>query len=359
MKYPTLYKETATGAIQVWWQEQDGSSYRTVSGQIDGVKTESEWTECTPKNIGKTNETSATEQCIKEIEANYKKKKSQGKYVESLDSLEKGKTSYISPMLAHNYQDNIPKPPVFVQPKLDGIRCIANKDGLWSRQGKSITSCPHIWEAVKPYVNAGYILDGELYSHEHRENFNAIVSAVRKKEPTKQSALIQYWVYDLVDTRKTFAERWEIIRKLNLTSPIIQVPTQVCTTYDQVDEFFANCITNGFEGEIVRTNTVYQNKRTKNLLKRKEFLDGEFEIVEICEGEGNRSGMAGYVVCKDNNNKTFKAGIKGGEGFYITLLRNASKYKGGTVSVKYFHLTPDGLPRFPVAVAFYEGARDI
>ena len=81
-------------------------------------------------------------------------------------------------MLAGDYTKR-PQTQGWSQPKLDGIRCIANQSGLWTRAGKEITSCPHIWESVKPFLDAnpGVTLDGELYNHELKEDFNKISSS--------------------------------------------------------------------------------------------------------------------------------------------------------------------------------------
>lgn len=351
-----LYKRTATGAIQVWWQDVIGNKYRTCSGQLDGVITKSGWTVCDGKNIGKKNETSPEEQAQKEVEANYKKKLTQGGYSETIEGVDQD--TYTKPMLAQKYEDHTIKFPVFAQPKLDGIRCIANSKGLWSRQGKPITSCPHVWNAVHPFVNQGFEFDGELYLHTLKDDFNSIVSAVRKDKPTKESAKIEYHVYDLVDRRKHFSARIQLLNSLLLQPPIKYVPTYKCGDQEELDELFASFIADGYEGQMIRLDKEYEHKRSKNLLKRKEFQDAECTILEICEGIGNRANMAGYVRCSLNGVE-FKAGIKGGEDLYVKLLDNKELYKGGQATVRYFHLTPAGVPRFPVAVAFYPTKRDL
>lgn len=121
----------------------------------------------------------------------------------------------------------------------------------------------------------------------------------------------------------------------------------------------------GYEGQMIRTGTSeYENRRTKDLKKRKEFIDEEYEIVEICEGEGNRAGMAGFItyLLKGNNgseDRTFGSGIKGSHEYCRDLLRNKDKYVGGDGTVRYFELTSDGVPRFPVTVQVFEGKRNI
>jgi hypothetical protein len=124
-EYDKLYKKTATGAIQVWWMEQLGGSYRSNSCQKDSDKiVTTEWTLVSGKNIGKKNETSDEEQAKSEILSEYKKKLAQGNYNESIDDIDSD--NYFKPMLAKSLADYMPtdkefeKEQIYSQPKLDG-----------------------------------------------------------------------------------------------------------------------------------------------------------------------------------------------------------------------------------------------
>ena len=117
---------------------------------------------------------------------------------------------------------------------------------------------------------------------------------------------------------------------------------------------FQEAMEQGYEGQIIRINSkLYENKRTKQLIKRKEFKEEEFKIVDIVEGEGNRSGMAGNILVEMSDGKKFGSGIQGDREFYRKLLKEKDSYIGTQVSIKYQNLTPDGIPRFPVAVKFW------
>ena len=104
MLYPSLYKRTSTGAVQVWYMELDdmAARYRTHSGRVNGKLVTSEWTEVKGKNIGKANEVFAYDQAKLEINAKYKKQLETG-YMDSEVSVDD--TSFRSPMLAKNYDD--------------------------------------------------------------------------------------------------------------------------------------------------------------------------------------------------------------------------------------------------------------
>ena len=95
---------------------------------------------------------------------------------------------------------------------------------------------------------------------------------------------------------------------------------------------------------------VYECKRSKNLLKLKSFNDDEFEIVEVIEGIGQRSGMAGKLKVKDKKGNVFGSGIKGGEEYYKQLLKDKDILVGKLATIRYQELSADGIPRFPICI---------
>ena len=367
----TLYKRTSTGKIQIWFAEIEGDKYRTTSGQQDGKKTTSDWTFTEAKNIGKANATTAEEQAIVAVESMYTKqrKKDYRDSVGDVDTIERFK-----PMLATKWQDlkdKIKETTVHLQPKLDGMRCIAKADGLWTRNGERLVSIPHIEEALKEvfkkYPNK--VLDGELYNHDLKDDFNKIVSCAKKTKPTAEdletSRLhIQYWVYDIHDPLKwgkeeVFEARHSFLSIIHTRylddTPIKLTPTAIVKT-DMVDEHAAIWIELGFEGAMVRTPGPYQNKRSKFLIKWKEMMDEEFEIIDIQEGAGNRAGIASRIILKLPGGRTFAAGVIGNFDYSKWLLDNKNEYIGQSGTVVFQNYTPDGIPRFPKfkAVRNYE-----
>lgn len=369
----TLYKRTSVGKIQQWGVEIDGSRYRTISGQRDGKLVESAWTVATPKNVGKSNELTATAQAEAEVEALYAKKLAQGGYKRDVDDIDNAE--FFKPMLAKSWDDcpidNFDSGKHFSQPKLDGIRCIAKADGLWTRQGKPIPSTPHIYEALKPFfaANPDAILDGELYGDKLSQDFNKIVSLVKKVNPdaarlAESAELVQYHVYDFPSVDGPFWKRIQLLTTAVMKEidhpSIIVVDTIAVNSLAHLDELNGQYLEAGYEGQIVRTSDApYEQKRSKQLLKRKVFQDEEFVIISINEGVGNRSGMAGFITYELDGERTFGSGIRGSHDWCRDLLASADSYVGGTGTVRYFGLTPDGVPRFPVTTAVFEGFRDI
>ena len=362
MKLETIYKKTKTGATQEWTIEVVGNKYRTHSGQVGGQITTNEWTIVYGKNEGRANATTDSEQCMKEAVAKRTKKLESG-YFENIKHI--NKTQYFEPMLASKWEDSKDKIsyPIFSQPKLDGIRCIVTKDGMFSRNGKPIISAPHIIESLsevfKVYPNL--ILDGELYADKFANDFNKIVSLVKKTKPTdadlKESKKnIQYWIYDIPNNEKVFGDRCEILHDLFnynfdvMTKHCVEVETEICNDEDEVMGLYETYGDNGFEGQMLRLNGKYENKRSKNLMKHKSFVDEEYTIIDICEGEGNRTGTAGYMVFETIDGKPFKSNVKGTWDETAEMLKNRKKLIGKQATIKYFNLTPDGIPRFPYVI---------
>ena len=371
MSFPTLYKMAKTNKIQQWGVEVDGDRYRTVYGYHDGEKTTTDWTVVSPKNEGRANSTNGPEQARKEAQALWDKKVRSGF---GPDLLSAGKAPYVEPMLAENWEDyravfSTP-PTLYSQPKLDGIRCIVKNDGMYSRTGKPILSAPHIRAALQPVFDRdpNIILDGELYNHALKDNFNQIVSLVRKTKPTAQdladsAATIEYWIYDVVDTTKHFSTRLEQFvnayagpptnlrveyRHSNMENIKI-VETAIIRSGEQLDQLYRLYTKHGFEGQMIRLDEPYEHKRSKNLLKRKEFADIELPILDIVEGNGNRTGMAGYMVF-ELEGKRFHSNVKGPHEYLAKVLTERDSLIGKTATIQFFNLTPDGIPRFPYVI---------
>jgi DNA ligase-1 len=184
---------------------------------------------------------------------------------------------------------------------------------------------------------------------------------VKKTKPTaddlKESAKnIQYWIYDIPSSNKTFNHRGFDLDELfddylnEFEQHCVLVKTQICENEDEVMELYGEYVDEGFEGQILRLDAKYENKRTKSLLKHKSFIDEEYTIKDICEGEGNRTGTAGYMVFETADGKPFKSNVKGTWEETAEMLKNKKELIGKQATIKYFNLTPDGIPRFPFVI---------
>lgn len=366
-----LYKRAVNGKVLEHTIELQDNCYRTVSGYTDGVKTTTEWTCCQGKNIGKKNETTPEEQACAEAFATWKKKLERG-YFMNIKDIDKG--TIFKPMLANKWEDKKDKfdyptsYPLYSQPKLDGVRCIVNSDGMWTRTGKRILSAPHIFAELEDLFenDPDLVLDGELYADKLAHDFNKIVSLVKKTKPTMEDLnescnTIEYHIYDMPSCDEPFSRRLEALHELHLSPCCKIVPTYIIEKPEQVDEFYLDYMADGYEGQMIRTNGYYENKRSNNLLKHKSFCDEEYVIVGVEEGCGNLTGMVGALVFESKFNRSrFTASVNGGWDYLRELWLNFGKDPksliGKEATIKYFNITPDGKPRFPkvVAVRDYE-----
>ena len=365
-KFDTLYKQDSKGNLREWYVEVDGDKYRTVAGIAGGSQVISSWKTAKPKNVGRSNATTGEEQAIAEVEAKYTKKLD-GEYHKTKKGSQTGAKFY-KPMLADKWENRKDKIeyPVFVQPKLDGIRCIVNKDGMWSRQGKPIISAPHIRAELDDLFvkDPDLVLDGELYNHDYHDDFNKIVSLVKKTKPKAEDlelskTEVEYHVYDVPSYDGLFEKRCMYYNQLLRSKYASVVPVETLDAYneEEVDEQFAHFLSENYEGAIVRVNALYEQKRSKGLLKRKDFQDEEYEIVGIEEGTGNWEGYAKRVFFKLPDGRQATATLTGTQEYCAQVLEEADEYIGKQVTVQYFALTPDGVPRFPVAKAIHKDKR--
>jgi len=351
-KFPILYKYTNKKQVQQWQIVVVKNSFYTKEGIQDGVLTESKPTYCKPKNVGKSNETTGEEQALKEAEAKFTKKLDAG-YNEVLSEDKK----FFEPMLAHNledYKDLLFTVRTFIQPKLDGLRCINKDNTQKSRNGKEYFACPHLNQSDTT-------LDGELYNHGLKEDFNKIVSLCKKKKPTEEELeesknIVQMWVYDLPDYEAVFSERQKVLGLVLdiLDNPnYVEVPTYEVKSLEEIEKYHEQFLEQGYEGSIIRLDLgPYEKKRSKQLLKKKDFIDEEFKILEAIEGEGNRVGTIGKFVLdlNDGTGRTFESNVKGDFTYLKKVWKDRKKYIGKSATVKYFNRTPANKPRFPYIV---------
>ncbi len=360
--FERLYKKTSTGAVQIWEVEVSGKTYRTRFGQKGGVIQVSEPTVCVGKQ-GRTDEQQAEFEAealwTKKLKKDYVKTEAEAKSGGSSELIEGG----ILPMLAHKFSEHGDKLvyPCFVQPKLDGHRCIA-KDGLWSRTRKRITGVPHIYEAYCNVTDNGTPWDGELYNHAYRNKFEQLTHFIRQSKPEAGSEVVQYHVYDAPGPG-TFRQRLEYLRLVRKSSrafrdkdgPLVLVETREVANEDELMLAFEDFLAQGYEGAIARNaGGLYVSKRSCDLLKIKKFDDAEFKCISVEEGVGKMAGH-GIFVCLTKDGTEFRAKMKGSHDELVQFVDNPKRVVGKMVTVKYQGLTnKNGVPRFPVALRIRE-----
>jgi len=336
MEVINLYKKDTKGKIRELRLTVIDRNLIQESGLLGGKLTTNVRV-CSPKNVGRSNETTANEQARLEAKSIEKRKLREGYF----RSIEEAETSQVSlPMLALKADLSTIEYPVYAQNKLDGVRCMTTDNKLMSRKNKEFTTIKHI------KLPEGHVLDGELYAHglTFQDNMKII-----KKYREGQTELVRYHVYDLPSATGGFIERYSKLQEVvNGFNNIEIVQTVLINNEEELLRFHEKSISEGFEGTIIRLDGIpYEfNKRSKSLLKLKDFIDEAYEIIDVVPSE--RIPKQGVVVCKMGDRQVFKCGMKMSHEEREDILINKKDVIGKTAEVRFFEFTDGGLPRFPV-----------
>lgn len=265
------------------------------------------------------------------------------------------------PMLAQDYEKHGHKItyPAYVQPKLDGFRCVAIKEDndvvLYTRSGNVINSVPHINAVLNQLLSSGDVLDGELYNH--NVSFDKLSGDLRS-EDGRCTQYIQYHIYDhpvvLNDRDYRQHERFQQLQQYadngKLINPLALVETYTVKDEEHMLRGLEYYMEKGYEGVMVRcpNGTYGFGKRSNDLQKVKKFYEEEYKIVDILEGKGKLEGAVGSFVCEMEDGQTFKAKLATTEDNLKRLWQDKERCIGAQLTVKYQEKTKTGKPRFPV-----------
>lgn len=242
-------------------------------------------------------------------------------------------------MLAHKYKGtNVDG--WYMSEKLDGVRAIWDGKVLLSRNHKPIHA--PIWFLAG--LPKGVTLDGELWAG--RDKFQQLVSTVRKKVPIDSEwDNVVYKVFDIIEPG-IFLSRYQHILDLPESAIISIVPHHIFTSIETLNDFYASMLLRKAEGVMIRNPaSMYEFRRSNNLLKLKPSISEEATVVGWQEGEGKYVGMLGALICEWKDKIIYVGtGFTDDERYNPPLI-------GSTITFKYQHLTDDGMPRFPVFVA--------
>ncbi len=263
---------------------------------------------------------------------------------------------------------------VFMQPKLDGVRCLIQAEKLpfdmgydvvaYSRTGKEWKNIDHILENLVPFFtkHPNVILDGELYNHDFRDDFESIISMVRKTKPTAEDRLksaenVQFHCYDIVDETTPFVDRIKFIYD-NLRDSYCVRTVESESVLNDVDakSFHKYCLKQGYEGSILRTNEVYKCGRSWSLRKFKDFHDAEAKLVSWVEGKGKRKGTIGKFIAVDADGNEFGMPVMDNFKKLQTMFKEMQSWVGKEATFTYFERTKAGSYRHPLfkAIRDYE-----
>lgn len=266
----------------------------------------------------------------------------------------------IKPMLAHKVgkKDIDFYDKVFLQPKLDGVRCIFTKDGAFSRTGKQFKNVAHLEYDLADFFedHPFTILDGELYNHKLKNDFEKIISLVRKTKPTEDDRLdaqhlVQYHVYDTMASFVDYEARYDwLVANLPIARSMTLIINPIVISMTQAKEMHKMYLEQGYEGSMLRTNGFYEQKRSYNLQKFKDFQDTEATIIDYVAGKGKRIGTLGKFIMRDDDGIEF--GCPPGKGYdyeaLADMLVDVNDYIGKRATFTYFQRTKAGSYRHPL-----------
>lgn len=425
MEFPILYFDDKLGRKRLWKIWVIGDTVYREGGLVDGKKVSSNRT-FKSKNVGKENETSAQEQAKREAERDWVKKLGEGRLPDPQDvfgvemakkiteeKLKMGgvartvsakirgrkavnlkvksphividlKKEPVTPMKANKWElddqgklkNKVKKyfdfeVGVWVQPKLDGYRCIAkihnNKVVMSSNGRKQFPWFEHIRKDILELgTKVDFLdgLDGELYIHQ-KQNFSAIQSicGISRSKPHVQEKEMVLHVFDLVDESGKISQE-ERLKKLNKIfeeyqgTALIQVPTHKIKSASEVSTYHQTFIEELYEGVIVRSSECFylvsnSKRRSLHLRKYKDFKDEEYKVtgVELDSGVSQENFV---WICTTDGNVFFKAKPMGTKEDRIRQYKNHQKYLNKLLKVRFQEYTEDGIPRFPIGVCFRE-----
>ena len=269
----------------------------------------------------------------------------------------------IQPMLAHKFDRSRVDftRPVYIQAKLDGVRCVFTKYGAFSRNNKRFMNIDHIEKALKPFFaeQPDVVLDGELYNHELKDDFEKIISLVRKQKPTDEDKLeaknlVQFHVYDYFDgiVYDSYQTRMQLLLNAGFyDAQIKHVPALLVDSYNYARVQHEEFLSLGYEGSIIRNGDgIYKHGRSYDLMKFKDFSDTEATIIDYVTGKGKRTGTLGKFIMQDDDGVVF--GCPPGKGYSYkdlkTMLKNVDSYIGKRATFTYFQRTKANSYRHPL-----------
>lgn len=401
-EFPTIYGVDKNGKTKVWSARiyrdvlNDNAMVEIEYGQLDGKKqvTTREYTE--GKNIGKKNETTPLQQCIAETRRKCQDKMEKEGYslvppnadAESTvnETNETNKTNEtpdsithaakVFPMLAHTYEPKSAKNkkndivfPCYVQPKLDGLRCICymveNKVVAQSRTGSYFETVEHICAELQPLMlkNPGLILDGELYTADIP--FEELAGLIKKKKMSEADLqrlqCVKYHIYDVVMDAVPYSDRHaRIVQTVDGTKChyhyLEVVHTQLMHDLNSFKQAFGEYVASGYEGIMLRNvlGLYQQNYRSHDLQKYKEFVESEYPIVGFKEAAGRDVGTVIWV-CKTAEGREFGVRPRGSQEYRRACFQNGPQHVGKLLTVIYQELSELNVPRFPVGKAIRDG----
>lgn len=328
----------------------------TCWGYVGGAKQTTAVKVSKGKNLGRSNSTTAWEQAIANATSKWNNKKLEN-YREDLNEPDKS-----LPMKAHNYKDHKNKLtwPIYAQPKLNGVRCFANRlknqVEYTSRKSKEYKTFNHWDNEILRIFKEETLVDGEAYNKDL--NFQQIIRRCKRVLSSRadiDDVTLQYWIYDVVLKDTPFKDRYEFLSNLLVDEyqHLKLVETRLICNETDLKLYHKENIAKGYEGTMVRTpqGLYICGYRSYDLLKLKDFIDKEFIIIGGEQAQGKDEGTVIFRCVNPINEEVFKVRPKGTFARRKWYFDNLKQFIGKELTVRYYEHSEKGTPIHGVGLA--------
>ena len=261
-------------------------------------------------------------------------------------------------MLASVYDDKLIDKmnwPAMVQLKMDGMRFNAivqnGKCEFKTRNGRTVDLLGELeYEFIRLAAGADVVFDGELTVHDatgvimDRKTGNGILNkAVKGTIRLDEAQLVHATLWDIISledfkagqSNRVYDFRFNWLTQQIYSPKIHVVEYSMVDNLEEAREKFTEYFNNGYEGIILKdTTAVWENKRSKSLIKFKGELECDLRVIGWEEGTGKNVGKLGALVCESADGQVR---VNVGSGFNDED-RNSIKAKdvvGKIVAIKY------------------------
>ncbi len=288
--------------------------------------------------------------------------------------------------LCQKYSDVASKVDIFdgswlVSRKIDGNRLITiiDENGdikFYSRQGKEFETLDVLKEDIKKLNLKSKVIDGEicLLDKNNKEDFAGIMKLIRKKDFTIPNPM--YLTFDMIDYDDFFNKKGNIklsyrLAELNIIidnkcNHIKVLEQTKLQSKNQFELMIQNMRDLNWEGLILRRDVPYEGKRTNNMLKFKDMMDQEYEVLDIEVGpfrivEDNKEVTVEILSAVKIKHKGYDVSV--GSGFTIEqrkmFYNDPSKIIGHKITVQYFEESKDKNGNLSLRFPVFKAIRDV
>lgn len=261
------------------------------------------------------------------------------------------------PMLAVEYTKYAPSLPwdIMIQPKYDGIRCVASNTSMLSRRNEKICSLPHIRNALNALPDGVY-LDGELYIH--GEDFNTQLSHIKRDNPHRNCARVKFYVFDIQMDTEAFI-RYHIAENYveSLDHPnIVLCPSKIIPK-SSITHTMEEYLEAGFEGVMLKDprGKYEYDKRSHAIQKYKPHFDNEYPVIDWTTSKSGREAGRAIAICRTKEGKTFQCRLALSHALACNIYTNKQHYNNCHLRVKHYGINRSGIPRQPIGESLIHG----